>query len=91
MPRKRKFGIFILFGSGFVCIAFATLRVIQLGVDRRGKTTIPEPDWLLLWTVVECAMGTSIMKTFTKTGICVTNAKSSRHYWMFSCLYRHDS
>ncbi|CAE7185845.1 hypothetical protein P3342_008447 [Pyrenophora teres f. teres] len=56
MPCRKKAGIFVLFGSGFVCIAFATLRVVQLGVDGRGRTTTPEPKWLLLWTVLECAM-----------------------------------
>ncbi|XP_014550861.1 hypothetical protein COCVIDRAFT_114401 [Bipolaris victoriae FI3] len=69
MPRKRKIGIFILFGSGFVCIAFATLRVVQVGVDRRGKTTIPELDWLLLWTVVECAMAVVIGCSPAFTGL----------------------
>lgn len=57
LPRKQKIGVFVLFGSGFVCVAFATLRVVQLGVDGRGRATTPEPKWLLLWTVVECAMG----------------------------------
>jgi hypothetical protein len=57
LPRKQKIGVFVLFGSGFVCIAFATLRVVQLGVDGRGRATTPEPKWLLLWTVIECAMG----------------------------------
>jgi hypothetical protein len=57
LPRKQKIGVFVLFSSGFICIAFATLRVIQLGVDGRGRATTPEPKWLLLWTVVECAMG----------------------------------
>jgi hypothetical protein len=57
MPRSHKIGIFVLFGSGFICIAFATLRVIQLGIDGRGKTTTPEPKWMLLWTVLECSMG----------------------------------
>jgi hypothetical protein len=57
MPKSQKVGIFILFGSGFLCIAFATLRVVQLGVDGRGRTTAPEPKWLLLWTVLECSVG----------------------------------
>ncbi|EMD92281.1 hypothetical protein COCC4DRAFT_37747 [Bipolaris maydis ATCC 48331] len=60
MSMKRKIGISILFGSGFVCIAFATLRVIQLGIDRRGKTRIPELDWSFLWNVVECAISVII-------------------------------
>lgn len=57
MPRKQKIGIFILFGSGFVCIAFATLRVVQLGLDGHGRATTPEPKWLIFWTILECAMG----------------------------------
>jgi hypothetical protein len=57
MPIKQKIGIFILFGSGLVCILFATLRVVQLGVDDRGKATTPEPKWMVFWTVLECAMG----------------------------------
>ncbi|KAF2023677.1 hypothetical protein EK21DRAFT_80341 [Setomelanomma holmii] len=60
MQRAQKAGIFVLFGSGFICIAFATLRVIQLGVDGRGKTTTPEPKWMLLWTVLECSMAIMI-------------------------------
>ncbi|KAF3043676.1 hypothetical protein E8E12_006132 [Didymella heteroderae] len=59
MPRGQKTGIFVLFGSGFVCITFATLRVIKLGVDGTGKATMPEPKWMLLWTVLETSMGKS--------------------------------
>lgn len=57
MPRKQKVGIFILFGSGFICIAFATLRCLQVGVDGSGKATTPEPKWLMLWTILECSIG----------------------------------
>ncbi|KAH4033735.1 hypothetical protein HBI81_154470 [Parastagonospora nodorum] len=56
MPKAQKAGIFVLFGSGFLCIASATLRVVQLGTDGRGKTTTPEPKWMLLWTVLECSI-----------------------------------
>lgn len=59
MPRAQKVGVFVLFGSGFICIAFATLRVVQLGIDGRGRTTTPEPKWMLLWTVLECSIGES--------------------------------
>lgn len=60
MPRGQKIGIFILFGSGFICIIFATLRVIKLGVDATGKATMPEPKWMLLWTVLETSMAVII-------------------------------
>jgi hypothetical protein len=63
LPRKQKWGIIVLFCSGFICIAFATLRVVQLGVDGRGRATIPEPKWLLLSAVLECAMGRFIIQT----------------------------
>ncbi|KAH9882528.1 hypothetical protein J1614_000764, partial [Plenodomus biglobosus] len=56
MPRKQKVGVFFLFGSALICIAFATLRVVKLGVDGHGNATTPEPKWLLLWTVLECSM-----------------------------------
>jgi hypothetical protein len=88
MSRAHKIGIFILFGSGFVCIAFATLRVIQLGIDGRGKTTTPEPKWMLLWTVLECSMGTHHplillpnhpLKSFT-----------SDNHWLFTCVRSPD-
>jgi hypothetical protein len=57
VPQGQKIGVFILFGSGFVCILFATLRVVKLGVDSTGKTKMPEPKWMLLWTVLETSMG----------------------------------
>lgn len=60
MPRAQKTGIFILFGTGFICILFATLRVIKLGVDGTGKATMPEPKWMLLWTVLETSMAVII-------------------------------
>jgi hypothetical protein len=60
MAKAQKVGVFVLFGSGFICIAFATLRVIQLGIDGRGRTTTPEPKWMLLWTVLECSIGIQI-------------------------------
>lgn len=48
MPKGQKIGVFILFGSGFIVILFATLRVVQLGVEN-GKTRMPEPKWMLMW------------------------------------------
>ncbi|PSN61723.1 hypothetical protein BS50DRAFT_504047 [Corynespora cassiicola Philippines] len=56
LPRLQKAGIFVLFGSGMICILFATLRVVQLGVDAGGKAVVPEPKWMTLWTVVETSM-----------------------------------
>lgn len=74
MPKAQKVGVFVLFGSGFICIAFATLRVIQLGIDGRGKTTTPEPKWMLLWTVLECSIGTpASLLRFIKRGGEVTD------------------
>ncbi|KAJ4987861.1 hypothetical protein SVAN01_06591 [Stagonosporopsis vannaccii] len=60
MPRGQKTGIFILFGTGFVCILFATLRVVKLGVDGAGRATMPEPKWMLLWTVLETSIAVII-------------------------------
>ena len=55
MKLGKKIAIILLFASGFVCIAFATLRVVQVG-SKAGGTTAPSPTWLALWTVVESSI-----------------------------------
>ncbi|KAF2026756.1 hypothetical protein EK21DRAFT_103018 [Setomelanomma holmii] len=59
MARGQKIGIIALFGSGFVCIAFATIRVIQIGMKTGGNTS-PSPTWLALWTIIESAIAICI-------------------------------
>ncbi|KAI4954751.1 hypothetical protein J4E86_006061 [Alternaria arbusti] len=56
LPRAQKLGIFVLFGSGWICIVFATLRVVQVSV-KDGLPKIPDPKWLQMWTVIETSMG----------------------------------
>jgi hypothetical protein len=51
----KKVVIIALFASGFVCIAFATLRVYQIG-SKAGGSIAPSPTWLALWTVIETSM-----------------------------------
>ncbi|KAF1954781.1 hypothetical protein CC80DRAFT_416744 [Byssothecium circinans] len=55
MARTEKAGVLILFCGGFVCIAFATLRAVQVGVEH-GKAISPDPKWLTMWTVIEVSM-----------------------------------
>jgi hypothetical protein len=50
--RRQKIAIIALFASGFVCIAFATLRVIQVGLKSRGDKEV-DPVWLGLWSTIE--------------------------------------
>lgn len=52
-PRSQKFGVKVLFGTGFVCILFATIRVLQIGSKTDGGITQPDPAWLMLWTMLE--------------------------------------
>jgi hypothetical protein len=80
MPKVQKIGVFVLFGSGFICIAFATLRVVRLGIDGRGKTTTPEPKWMLLWTVLECSMGTNNLPLFIYVSTILTDASLSHNH-----------
>jgi hypothetical protein len=82
MQKTQKIGVFVLFGSGFVCIAFATLRVVRLGIDGRGKTTTPEPKWMLLWTVLECSMGTDNLHAFIYLRTLLTDASLSYRHWL---------
>ncbi|KAI4925521.1 hypothetical protein J4E85_007400 [Alternaria conjuncta] len=59
LPRAQKLGIFVLFGSGWICIVFATLRVVQVSV-KDGLPKIPDPKWLQMWTVIETSMAVII-------------------------------
>ncbi|OAL04822.1 hypothetical protein IQ06DRAFT_313933 [Phaeosphaeriaceae sp. SRC1lsM3a] len=59
MARGQKIAVIALFGSGVICVAFATLRVIQIGI-KTGNNTSPSPTWLALWTIVECAVAVCI-------------------------------
>ncbi|KAH6865672.1 hypothetical protein BKA58DRAFT_461582 [Alternaria rosae] len=59
LPRAQKLGIFVLFGSGWICIVFATLRVVQVSV-KDGLPKIPDPKWLQMWTIIETSMAVII-------------------------------
>ncbi|KAF2123531.1 hypothetical protein P153DRAFT_303712 [Dothidotthia symphoricarpi CBS 119687] len=50
IQRAQKICIRILFSSGFVCIAFATIRVATMGAH---STQHVEPKWMTLWTILE--------------------------------------
>ena len=59
VPRCQRIAIIALFASGSLCIAFATLRVIQ--VARQSKGTIdPNPIWLALWSAIETCVAVCI-------------------------------
>ncbi|KAF2850315.1 hypothetical protein T440DRAFT_532115 [Plenodomus tracheiphilus IPT5] len=53
IKTPKKIGCFLLFASGFVCILFSTLRIVQVGGD--GKPRSPDPKWLTMWTMIECS------------------------------------
>jgi len=59
MARAQKIAVIALFASGFVCIAFATLRVVQIGL-KTGNNTSPSPTWLAFWTIIESAVAVCI-------------------------------
>jgi hypothetical protein len=59
MARSQKVAIIALFASAIFCIAFATVRVVQVGV-KAGNHTSPSPIWLALWTVIESAVAICI-------------------------------
>ncbi len=50
-----KFGVLGLFASGFVIIAFATIRVAQIGAKAHGSAS-PAPTWLALWSIIESSI-----------------------------------
>jgi len=59
MARGQKAAVIALFASGFICMAFATLRVAQIGIKSENNTS-PSPTWLALWTIVENAIAICI-------------------------------
>ncbi|KIW75663.1 hypothetical protein Z517_10405 [Fonsecaea pedrosoi CBS 271.37] len=54
-PKSQKVGIGALFCVGLICIIFATIRVVQIGVKTEGHST-PSSSWLALWAIVESAV-----------------------------------
>ncbi|EXJ71951.1 uncharacterized protein A1O5_04453 [Cladophialophora psammophila CBS 110553] len=54
-PTAQKVGIGALFCVGLICIIFATIRVVQIGVKTQGHST-PSSSWLALWAIVESAV-----------------------------------
>ncbi|OCT54352.1 hypothetical protein CLCR_00860 [Cladophialophora carrionii] len=54
-PTAQKVGIGGLFCVGWVCITFATIRVVQIGVKANNSST-PSSSWLALWAIVESAV-----------------------------------
>lgn len=59
IARGQKIAIIALFASGLVCIAFATLRVVQIG-DTAGTNKFPSPAWIALWTIIETSVALCI-------------------------------
>jgi hypothetical protein len=57
--QKRSIGA--LFCIGWVCIIFATIRVVEVG--NNYSEGMPNPAWLALWGVIESSIG--IQPTYT--------------------------
>jgi hypothetical protein len=54
-PLVQKVGMGILFGIGWVCIAMAIVRVVQIGSKANSSST-PSSTWLAFWAVIESAI-----------------------------------
>ncbi|KAK7547085.1 hypothetical protein BKA81DRAFT_331784 [Phyllosticta paracitricarpa] len=55
MPRSEKIGIGGLFCAALVCVLFAILRVVQVGVKSKSNST-PSSSWLALWAIIESSV-----------------------------------
>ncbi|KAI8942824.1 hypothetical protein NX059_000865 [Plenodomus lindquistii] len=63
MPHSKKIAILLLFASGFVCIAFACLRVAQVAINAAKPEADGQPldpTWLAIWGMVECSIAVII-------------------------------
>ncbi|KAF2713428.1 hypothetical protein K504DRAFT_487837 [Pleomassaria siparia CBS 279.74] len=52
MPRAQKLSVGALFCTGFVCILFSIIRVVQIG-GKASNSSTPSSSWLALWASVE--------------------------------------
>lgn len=59
MALGQKIAVIALFASGFICIAFATLRIVQI-CTMTGNSSAPSPTWLALWTITESSIAICI-------------------------------
>ncbi|KAF2473677.1 uncharacterized protein BDR25DRAFT_386509 [Lindgomyces ingoldianus] len=59
MPRAQKLSVVALFCTGFVCIFFAIIRIVQIGVKADNSTT-PSTSWLAFWAIIECSIAVII-------------------------------
>ncbi|KAL6705710.1 hypothetical protein ACN47E_006499 [Coniothyrium glycines] len=63
MPVRKKLAIHLLFASGFICIAFACLRVAQVAINAakpEADAQPLDPTWLAIWGTVECSVAVII-------------------------------
>ncbi|KAI4271822.1 MAG: hypothetical protein L6R38_006767 [Xanthoria sp. 2 TBL-2021] len=55
LNRVRKLSIMAIFGVGIVCIITSIIRVAN--IHSKAQSSQPAPSWLMLWAVVEAAIG----------------------------------
>lgn len=56
VARPKKIGVGILFSIGWICIAFAIIRVVKLG-EGQGQFI---PGWLAMWGTIESAVAVMV-------------------------------
>lgn len=54
-PTIQKVGMGVLFGIGWICIAMAIIRVVQIG-SKAGNSSTPSSSWLAFWAIIEAAI-----------------------------------
>lgn len=47
-----------VFGVGLVCVIMAIVRTVSVGMESRSDNT-PSSSWLMLWGLIETAIGES--------------------------------
>ncbi|ETN43879.1 uncharacterized protein HMPREF1541_11010 [Cyphellophora europaea CBS 101466] len=58
-PTLQKVGMGVLFGIGWICIAMAIIRVVQIG-SKAGNASTPSSSWLAFWAIIESAIAVII-------------------------------
>jgi hypothetical protein len=80
MPTSKKVSIRVLFGSGFICILFASVRVAQVAINAarpRADNQTLDPTWLAIWGMVECSIGALDIREPVRTKLISSQPSSS--------------
>lgn len=74
MPRSKKIGVILIFGTAIVCIVVATVRAAQVTYNiNKAPSSWTSSKWLAIWGMAEASTGNlSRIKRFSVFALLLT-------------------